>query len=42
LLHDRDSIFAQRLDESVKKLGIKVLKSPPRSPMANAILANLA
>ena len=37
LLHDRDSIFAQHLDESVKKLGIKVLKSPPRSPMANAI-----
>jgi len=37
LLHDRDSTFAQHLDESVKKLGIKVLKSPPRSPMANAI-----
>lgn len=37
LLHDRDSIFAQHLDESVNKLGIKVLKSPPRSPMANAI-----
>jgi hypothetical protein len=37
LLHDRDSILAQHLDESVKKLGIKVLKSPPRSPMANAI-----
>ena len=37
LLHDRDSIFAQHLDESVKKLGIKVLKSPPRSPIANSI-----
>ena len=37
LLHDRDSSFAQHLDESVKKLGINVLKSPPRSPMANAI-----
>jgi putative transposase len=37
LLHDRDSIFAQHLDESVNKLGIKVLTSPPRSPMANAI-----
>ncbi len=37
LLHDRDSIFAQHLDESVNRLGIKVLKSPPRSPMANAI-----
>ncbi len=31
LLHDRDSIFGQHLDESVKKLGIKALKSrkPP-------------
>jgi putative transposase len=37
LLHDRDSIFAQHLDESIAKLGVKVLKSPPRSPMANAI-----
>jgi hypothetical protein len=37
LLHDRDSILAKHLDESVKKLGIKVLKSPPRSPLANAI-----
>ncbi len=37
LLHDRDCIFAQHLDESVNKLGIKVLRSPPRSPMANAI-----
>ena len=37
LLHDRDSIFSQHLDESAKKLGIRVLKSPPRSPMANAI-----
>src|SRR5437762_8378318 len=35
--HDRDSILAQHLDESVKKLGIKVLKSPLPSPMANAI-----
>jgi putative transposase len=37
LLHDRDSIFAQHLDESIAKLGVKVLKSPPRSPMVNAI-----
>ena len=35
--HVRDSIFAQHFDESVKKLGIRVLKSPPRSPMGNAI-----
>ncbi len=37
LLRDRDSIFAKYLDESIGRLGIKVLKSPPRSPMANAI-----
>jgi putative transposase len=37
LLHDRDNIFARHLDESIGKLGVKVLKSPPRSPMANAI-----
>ena len=29
LLHDRDSIFANHLDESIERLGIKVLKSPP-------------
>ena len=32
LLHDRDSIFAEHLDESVKRLGIRVLKSPPGVP----------
>jgi transposase InsO family protein len=37
LLHDRDSIFAKHLDESIVKLGVKVLKSPPRSPTANSI-----
>jgi putative transposase len=36
-LHDRDSIFAQHLDESIGRLGVTVLKSPPRSPMANAV-----
>jgi putative transposase len=37
LLHDRDSIFAKHLDESIERLGVKVSKSPPRSPRANAI-----
>jgi putative transposase len=37
LLHDRDSIFAKHLDDSIGRLGVKVLKSPPRSPTANAI-----
>jgi putative transposase len=37
LLHDRDSIFAKHLDESIKALGLSILKSPPRSPKANSI-----
>ena len=37
LLHDRDAIFSTDLDESVRRLGLRVLKSPPRSPKANAL-----
>lgn len=37
MLHDRDSIFAKHLDESIERLGVEVLKSPPRSPMANTL-----
>jgi putative transposase len=37
LIHDRDSIFARSLDESIRNLGLTVLKSPPHSPKANAI-----
>src|SRR3984893_17979698 len=36
LLHDRDCIFAKHLDESIARLGVQVLTSPPRSPKANA------
>jgi hypothetical protein len=37
LIHDRDSIFARRLNESIEALGVNVLKSPLYSPKANAI-----
>jgi transposase InsO family protein len=37
LIHDRDSIFARSLDESISNLGLTVLKSPPHSPKVNAI-----
>jgi len=37
LIHDRDSIFSADLDESIQRLGLRVLKSPPRSPTANSI-----
>ena len=37
LIHDRDNIFAKSFDASIKRLGLRVLKSPLRSPKANAI-----
>jgi transposase InsO family protein len=37
LIHDRDSIFSRALDEHIRHLGLKVLKTPVRTPVANAI-----
>ena len=37
LIHDRDSIFARHLDDSIRALGLAVLRSPFSSPKANAI-----
>ena len=37
LIHDRDRIFAKHLDDSIKALGVEVLRSPVASPKANAI-----
>jgi hypothetical protein len=37
LIHDRDSIFARHLDDSIRALGLRVLRSPFSSPKANAI-----
>jgi len=37
LIHDRDRIFAKRLDESIERLGLKILRAPICSPTANAI-----
>jgi len=37
LIHDRDSIFARHLDSSIQALGLKVLRTPVRSPKANSI-----
>jgi transposase InsO family protein len=37
LIHDRDSVFARSLDDSIRNLCLTVLKSPPQSPKANAI-----
>jgi len=41
LLHDRDSIFSQPLDQRIRHLGLRVLKTPPQSPQANALCERL-
>jgi putative transposase len=41
LIHDRDSVFSQRLDQQVRHLGLRVLKTPVRSPQANALCERL-
>src|SRR5262249_41839600 len=37
LIHDRDAIFSQALDQNMRNLGLRLLKTPPRCPQANAI-----
>jgi putative transposase len=37
LLHDRDSIFSRELDAAVGGFGLRILKTPPRCPMANGL-----
>ncbi len=37
LIHDRDSIFSGLLDESIRRLGLRILKTPLQAPNANAI-----
>jgi len=37
LIHDRDSIFSLELDRAVAAMGVRVLRTPPRAPTANAI-----
>jgi transposase InsO family protein len=37
LIHDRDSIFSTQVDQSVRHMGLRVLKTPVRTPMANSI-----
>jgi putative transposase len=41
LIHDRDAIFSQELDQRVRHLGLRVLKTPVRSPQANALCERL-
>jgi putative transposase len=37
LIHDHDSIFSPALGRSIRNLGLRALKTPPRVPRANAI-----
>ena len=41
LLHDRDSIFSAQLDQHIRTLGLRVLKTPPQSPQANTLCERL-
>jgi putative transposase len=37
VIHDRDRIFSAPLAQSIRHLGLRVLRTPPRTPQANAI-----
>src|SRR5215471_4958629 len=37
VIHDRDSIFSKALDQGVTDLGVRVLRTPVRAPMANSV-----
>jgi transposase InsO family protein len=41
LIHDRDSIFSQELDQTVAALGVRVLRTPRQSPQANSVCERL-
>jgi putative transposase len=40
-IHDRDRIFSRDLDQRICHLGLKVLKTPPQCPQANALCERL-
>jgi len=37
LIHDRDSILSMELDQAVAAMGVRVLRTPPQAPKANAV-----
>ena len=41
LIHDRDCIFAKDVDQGLANLGVRVLRTPVRAPMANAVCERL-
>jgi putative transposase len=41
LVHDRDAIYAPAVDRAVRSMGLRVLKTPVRTPQANAFCERL-
>jgi len=41
LIHDRDSVYSEALDRTIASLGVTILKTPVRSPQANAFRERL-
>src|SRR5260370_10762922 len=41
IVHDRDAIFCSAFDTSVAALGLEIIKTPVRSPQANALRERL-
>ena len=41
IIHDRDSIYSKELNSSLRSLGLRVLRTPYRSPQANAFCERL-
>jgi hypothetical protein len=41
VIHDRDSIFSAEVDKALEGFGVTVLKTPVRSPVANAFCERL-
>lgn len=41
LVHDRDAIYSPGVDRAVRSMGLRVLKTPVRTPQANAFCERL-
>jgi len=41
LIHDRDAIDAPAVDRAIRSMGLRVLKTPVRTPQANAFCKRL-
>jgi transposase InsO family protein len=41
LIHDRDAIYAPVVDRAIRSMGLRVLKTPARTPQANAVCERL-